>query len=825
VSATSFADNYTYLTPTGAVVLGTAGNYAILAKTAITTTGTSLVTGNMGISPAAASDTAGFGLVLDPSTAFSTSSLVTGRVYASDYGGTTHADLVTAVNNMQTAYTTANGATPFVTEIGSGNLGGMTLAPGVYKFSTGVTIPTDLTLDAQGDSSAVWIFQIAQTLDLAASKHVLLSNGAQAKNVYWVVAGTTTLGANSVLNGNVLAGPGASTIALQAGSTLNGRAMGQTDVTLISATVTDPTTIASTPVFTSISVTPGPTAGGNNVTITGSGFTGATSVTFDGIPATNVSVFSATQINATAPGHAAGAVDVAVTTPLGVATGPAAYTYGDAPGIVSVATNAAGTVITVTFNKAMADPTANLGNFHYKINGGADQTFSSAVLNGGGTQIDLTTSGTAITTASLVTLSYTAGTVRAADNGALAAFAAQPVVNNMYGAAPSVIAASTSTAGNTITLTFNKVMNDPAGNTAAFSYSINGGASQPFSAVILDGDTTKFDLTTSGTPIALGDVVTVSYTAGTVTAADTGALATFAARAVTNGIPAPTPVPTPAPTATTATTVAPYYYPGNPSGGDASPGDSGGSSSSGVSGSTSGGSTSGSVSTGQQAPSVPSVVTPANGIGSLSSSPLTVDLPGMVDVSVSWVTYITDFPETGAMFTTSIQPTADQATMNAFTTAFHLVGLDINSLAYVMIVQKNGVILNGPATVTMTVPESWVTDNGGISSIKIVRMADDGTTTVLPTSFNGYVLSNGYMTFTATSPDGLSTWGLVATKPYTPAEVPSSGQMAPTQAPAAAPTTTSGGLWPVMGVGGALAALVIVGIALLLYYQRNKDSD
>jgi hypothetical protein len=197
----------------------------------------------------------------------------------------------------------------------------------------------------------------------------------------------------------------------------------------------------------------------------------------------------------------------------------------------------------------------------------------------------------------------------------------------------------------------------------------------------------------------------------------------------------------------------------------------------------------------------------------------------MVDVSVSWVTYITDFPETGAMFTTSIQPTADQATMNAFTTAFHLVGLDINSLAYVMIVQKNGVILNGPATVTMTVPESWVTDNGGISSIKIVRMADDGTTTVLPTSFNGYVLSNGYMTFTATSPDGLSTWGLVATKPYTPAEVPSSGQMAPTQAPAAAPTTTSGGLWPVMGVGGALAALVIVGIAILLYYQRNKDSD
>jgi hypothetical protein len=117
----------------------------------------------------------------------------------------------------------------------------------------------------------------------------------------------------------------------------------------------------------------------------------------------------------------------------------------------------------------------------------------------------------------------------------------------------------------------------------------------------------------------------------------------------------------------------------------------------------------------------------------------------MVDVSVSWITYISDYPVTGSQFTTSIQPTADQATMDAFTTAFHLVGLEINSLAYVMIVQKNGVILNGPATVTMTVPEDWVTQNGGISAIKIVRMADDGTTTVLSTSFNGYALNNGYI--------------------------------------------------------------------------------
>ena len=74
----------------------------------------------------------------------------------------------------------------------------MTLAPGVYKWSTGVTIPTDVTI--LGGANGVWIFQIAQTLDISPTKKVILSGGAQAANIFWHVAGQTTLGTTSVFN-------------------------------------------------------------------------------------------------------------------------------------------------------------------------------------------------------------------------------------------------------------------------------------------------------------------------------------------------------------------------------------------------------------------------------------------------------------------------------------------------------------------------------------------------------------------------------------------------------------------------------------------------
>jgi hypothetical protein len=209
------------------VDLGTAGNFAILSKAGISTTGTTKITGNIGVSPIAASAITGFGLVMDSSGAFSSSTLVTGRVYAANYAVPSPSQLTVAVGAMETAYKNAAGRTAGVTELGAGNLGGLTLAPGVYKWGTGVTIPTNVTLS--GGSNAVWIFQIAGTLNISSAKNVILEGGAQAKNIFWQVAGATTLGTNSTFNGTIL---DKTNIALQTGAVLNGRALAQTAVTL-----------------------------------------------------------------------------------------------------------------------------------------------------------------------------------------------------------------------------------------------------------------------------------------------------------------------------------------------------------------------------------------------------------------------------------------------------------------------------------------------------------------------------------------------------------------------------------------------------------------
>src|SRR5664280_2207200 len=160
-----------------AVNLGTAGNFVIQAKSGISTTGATHVTGDIGVSPAAASAITGFALVMGKSNTFATSSLVTGKVYAADYHPPTPHNMTTAVSDMETAYTAAAGVTAPapVVGLGAGNIGGMTIAPGVYKWSTGVTIPTNVTL--AGGANDVWIFQIAQTLDISSAQKVILSGG------------------------------------------------------------------------------------------------------------------------------------------------------------------------------------------------------------------------------------------------------------------------------------------------------------------------------------------------------------------------------------------------------------------------------------------------------------------------------------------------------------------------------------------------------------------------------------------------------------------------------------------------------------------------
>jgi hypothetical protein len=217
------------------VNLGTSGNFAILAKTGISTTGLTSINGNIGVSPISASAITGFGLTLPAASPFSTSVLVAGKVYAPDYANPTPANMTTAVLDMQTAYTDAMGRAAGVTELGAGNIGGLTLAPGVYKWGTGVTIPADVTLS--GSANDVWIFQIAQTLTVSSSAHIVLSGGAQAGNVFWIVSGQTTIGTSAVFNGNIL---DQTAIVLNTGATLNGRALAQTAVTLDSNAVSTP---------------------------------------------------------------------------------------------------------------------------------------------------------------------------------------------------------------------------------------------------------------------------------------------------------------------------------------------------------------------------------------------------------------------------------------------------------------------------------------------------------------------------------------------------------------------------------------------------------
>lgn len=238
----------------GAVDLRSADDFVLLAKTGISTTGSTSVVGDVGVSPAAATYITGFALILPAAGAFATSAQVNGKVYAPGYADSTPVKMTTAVSDMETAYTDAMGRTnPTVTELGAGNIGGLTIAPGLYKWSTGVTIPTDVTLS--GGANDVWIFQIAQNLTVSSAAKVLLSGGAQASNVFWAVAGQTTIGTTAAFQGTIL---DQTAIILNTGATLTGRALAQTAVTLDANSVTIPSTVVIIPTPTT-TPTPSPT--------------------------------------------------------------------------------------------------------------------------------------------------------------------------------------------------------------------------------------------------------------------------------------------------------------------------------------------------------------------------------------------------------------------------------------------------------------------------------------------------------------------------------------------------------------------------------------
>jgi hypothetical protein len=212
------------------VDIGTAADFVVLAKTGISATGTTAIIGDLGVSPISSTAITGFGLIMDPSNTFSTSSLVNGKIYAANYAAPTPAKMTTAISNMEAAYTDAAGRAPNVTELGSGDISGLTLAPGVYKWSTGVSVLTgDVTL--AGSPTDVWIFEVAGNLLVASDKHVFLSGGAQARNVFWQVGGGVGVNIQTTAHivGNILAVKG---INFFTGATIEGRALSQTAVTL-----------------------------------------------------------------------------------------------------------------------------------------------------------------------------------------------------------------------------------------------------------------------------------------------------------------------------------------------------------------------------------------------------------------------------------------------------------------------------------------------------------------------------------------------------------------------------------------------------------------
>jgi hypothetical protein len=137
---------------------------------------------------------------------------------------------------------------------GSGNLGGLTLGPGLYKFTSGAKLSgSDLTLT--GSASDVWIFQIASTLTVADGIHVVLAGGAQASNIFWQVASSAALGTTVHFVGTILAHDA---VTLATGATLEGRALAQSAVTLQSNTITVPNTITTTVTLASAPKAAGP---------------------------------------------------------------------------------------------------------------------------------------------------------------------------------------------------------------------------------------------------------------------------------------------------------------------------------------------------------------------------------------------------------------------------------------------------------------------------------------------------------------------------------------------------------------------------------------
>lgn len=186
----------------GAPPLGTAEHFAVLGGQTVTNTGASVVIGHMGVSPGSA--VTGF-----------PPGVLTGEMHAAD------AVALQAQNDVVTAYNNLAGQA-CNTDLTGQDLGGLTLTEGVYCFSSSAQLTGQLTLDAQGDPGAVWIFQVASALNSASNSSVLVINGGSACNVFWQVGSSATLGTGNQFVGNILA---LTSISLSIGTNVAGRAL------------------------------------------------------------------------------------------------------------------------------------------------------------------------------------------------------------------------------------------------------------------------------------------------------------------------------------------------------------------------------------------------------------------------------------------------------------------------------------------------------------------------------------------------------------------------------------------------------------------------
>ena len=205
--------------------LGTAQSFAVLGGSTVTNTGPSVIGGDLGLSPGTAV------------TGFPPGTVVGGAIHAAD------ASALSAQNSLTTAYNSAAGQA-CTQDLTGQDLGGKTLTPGVYCFSTSGAVTGTLTLNAQGSAAAVFIFKMGSTLTTASGSSVVMTNGGSQCNVFWQVGSSATIGTSTSFAGNILA---LTSISLTTGANVIGRALARNGAVTLDTNNITPSTCSAAP--------------------------------------------------------------------------------------------------------------------------------------------------------------------------------------------------------------------------------------------------------------------------------------------------------------------------------------------------------------------------------------------------------------------------------------------------------------------------------------------------------------------------------------------------------------------------------------------------